>query len=129
MRFLIDECLSPSLCRLAHRRAFAADAVAWIGKAGWTDRELMRLVETQDLTLVTNNSRDFRRLYAALPIHAGWVCLNAPPNLVRRALVETLFDRALDSIEERPDLVNTVVEVDAITLTRIQVRSYQFPPP
>jgi len=129
LRFLIDECLSPSLSRLAHRRGFAADAVAWIGKAGWADRELMRFVETQDLTLVTNNSRDFRRLYANLPIHAGLVCLNAPTRLVRRTLIETLFDRALDAIEQRMDLLNTVIEADAITVTRIEVRSYLFPHP
>ena len=114
---------------MAHRRGFAADAVAWIGKAGWADRELIRLVEAQDLTLVTNNSRDFRRLYAELPVHAGLVCLNAPANLVRRALIEALFDRALDVIGDRTDLLNTVIEVDAITVTRIEVRSYLLPLP
>jgi predicted nuclease of predicted toxin-antitoxin system len=129
LRFLIDECLSPSLCRVAHRRGFAADAVARIGKAGWADRELIRLVEAQDLALVTNNSRDFRRLYAELPVHAGLVCLNAPTNLVRRALIEALFDRALDVIGDRTDLPNTVIEVDAITVTRIEVRTYLLPLP
>ena len=62
----------------------------------------------RDLTLVTNNARDFVPLYRDLELHAGLVLIL--PNVARPQQI-ALFDRALDVIEMRRDLVNMVVEV------------------
>ena len=48
-----------------------------------------------DFTFVTNNAKDFRRLYAREEVHAGLMILipNAPPTEQR-----ILFDAALDEL-------------------------------
>ena len=88
LKFLIDECLSPSLAQLARDRGYHESFhVSWLGKAGWKDWELKDLILSGDWTFVTRNSIDFRGAaerpgskgqYADVPIHAGLVCINGP---------------------------------------------------
>jgi predicted nuclease of predicted toxin-antitoxin system len=112
IHFLIDECLSPALVALAHAFGHAAAHVNHRGWSGWPDARLLHRLLDEDLTLVTNNDRDFKPMLARTGLHPGVVVL---PN-VRRTVQLRLFGLALEAIH-RPDLpldmINTVVEVDA----------------
>ena len=60
-KFLIDECLSPDLAALARQRGFFESShVTWLGKAGWKDWELKRILLEEDWVLVTRNCKHFR---------------------------------------------------------------------
>ena len=68
-----------------------------------------RYARDGDLILVTNNASDFRRLYAAEPLHAGLVILIPA---VDRILQQRLFKTALDEFAILGEPVNRVIEVD-----------------
>jgi hypothetical protein len=72
--------------------------------------------------LVTNNAKDFRRLYAREAIHAGLVILlpNVPP-----AQQRVLFDAALDDVTDG-GLINQALEVGIID-GAIQISRYELP--
>jgi predicted nuclease of predicted toxin-antitoxin system len=109
MRFLIDECLSPSLVSIAHQVGYEAEHVAHIGKAGWVDWNVADYAVAGDLVLVTNNRSDFLRLYATRPIHAGLVILI--PN-VGRIVQRRLFGEALTELAKIGEPINRVLEVN-----------------
>jgi hypothetical protein len=81
----------------------------YIGKAGWKDWNVVRYARDGDFVLVTNNASDFRRLYAAQPLHAGLVILIPA---VSRALQQKLFRAALDELATIGEPINRVLEVD-----------------
>jgi Domain of unknown function (DUF5615) len=61
MKFLIDECLSPELTKLAHAKGHGESFhVVWLGRAGLKDWELKPIILDGDWTFVTKNSVDFR---------------------------------------------------------------------
>ena len=120
LKFLIDECLSPDLAELARDRGFHSSShVTWLGKAGWKDWQLRKLIVDEDWTFVTRNSVDFRGpanlpgskgQYAEAPIHAGLICINGFGKMT--AEIETkLFSAVLDQIGAAEELVNEVIEV------------------
>ncbi|HEV2133184.1 MAG TPA: DUF5615 family PIN-like protein [Terracidiphilus sp.] len=120
LKFLVDECLSPNLAKLARDRGYHESFhITWLGKAGWKDWELKDLILRGDWTFVTRNSVDFRGpaeqpgskgQYADVSIHAGLVCINGPAQMTARIQVE-LFAAVLDEIQSLEDLVNEVIEV------------------
>jgi hypothetical protein len=59
--------------------------------------------------MVTNNASDFRRLYAAQPLHAGLVVIVPSVN---RVVQQQLFRGALEALADFGDPVNRVLEVD-----------------
>jgi predicted nuclease of predicted toxin-antitoxin system len=107
--FLIDECLSPDLVALAHSRGFDATHVVFRGLAGTADHDLMPIIRGEDFVFVTNNARDFIRLYARENIHPGLVII-VPGGITAEVQIR-LFASVLDEIETMPDLVNRIVEV------------------
>jgi predicted nuclease of predicted toxin-antitoxin system len=109
VRFLIDECLSVGLVSVAGQAGYEAQHVARVGKAGWKDWNVVRHAHDGDYVLVTNNASDFRRLYAAEPLHAGLVILIPA---VGRELQGKLFRAALDGLAVTGEPVNRVLEVD-----------------
>ena len=111
LRFLIDECLSASLLQAAYDEGHEAYHITRLGKSGASDPELVRYALEQDLVIVTNNARDFRRLIENVEIHSGLVVI--VPNVKMEAQGE-LFGRVLTWLKQhkRTDLVNQVVEVD-----------------
>jgi predicted nuclease of predicted toxin-antitoxin system len=109
VRFLIDECLSVQLVAVAGRAGHDARHVAHVGRAGWKDWNVVRYARDGDFILVTNDASDFRRLYAAQPLHAGLVILLP---VVRRDLQQRLFKAALDELAAIGEPVNRVLEVD-----------------
>ncbi|MGA8611352.1 MAG: DUF5615 family PIN-like protein [Xanthobacteraceae bacterium] len=118
MRFLIDECLSVDLVLVAGESGHQARHVAHVGRAGWKDWNVVRCASDGDFVLVTNNASDFRRLYAAQPLHAGLVILIP---VVSRNAQRRLFKAALDELDAAGEPVNRVLEVDLdgeeVTLT------------
>lgn len=119
-KLLIDECLSAGLAVMARERGHhEASHVVWIGKSGWKDWELKRVLLDEDWVLVTRNSVDFRGprnspgskgQYANVPLHAGLVCLNGPVGM-DLAMQRELFAEALDELEVESDLTNQILEV------------------
>jgi hypothetical protein len=135
MKFLVDECLSPELTKLAHAKGYGESAhVVWLGRAGLKDWELKPVILKGDWTFVTKNSVDFRGpadnpgakgQYADVAIHAGLICLNGPLGMDLDMQLE-LFEQALDELEADSDLVNQVLEItwdeDAL-----HIRRYRLP--
>ena len=108
MKFLVDECLHTSLVEVAQAHGHEATHVTWRGWSGRQDWNLMDPILDEDFTFVTNNVKDFRRLYGARALHAGLVIVvrHVPPEIQRR-----LFDAVLDHIPLPGDLTNEVIEI------------------
>lgn len=107
--FLIDECLSRTLCDIAHGRGYAAQALVDLGKAGTKDWDVMKIVDERDVVLVTNNAIDFLALYRLCPLHPGVVLLKG--RIFGRVAQGQAFAAALDDIDADPDIVNLAIEV------------------
>ena len=123
MRFLIDECLSPALVHLAQSLGHEAYHLAHLGRAGAEDWEIVEFAITRDMTLVTNNANDFRRLYAAHELHPGLVIL--VPN-VERGQQLVLFRAALARLSVAGEPVNRALEVRS-TGSDLIVDEYEWP--
>jgi predicted nuclease of predicted toxin-antitoxin system len=123
VNFLIDECLHTSLVEVAEERGHEATHVTYRGLSGVQDWNLMAPIQAGDFTFVTNNAKDFRRLYAQEEIHAGLVILipNVPPAEQRE-----LFDAALDELAVAPGLINEALEV-GLAEGEIQITRYELP--
>ena len=108
MKFLIDECLHTSLAAVAQARGHDATHVTWLALGGETDWNLMPRIVAEDFTFVTNNARDFRKLYAKQELHAGLVII--VPQVVP-ARQRELFDALLEALAAEEELVNEVLEI------------------
>ncbi len=108
MRFLIDECLPPALTVIANQEGHEAQHVVHIGKAGWSDQNVVRLATEGDFIVVTNNASDFRKLYAVQPLHAGLIILL--PN-TGREVHKRLFKYALELLAAKGEPINQVLEM------------------
>jgi predicted nuclease of predicted toxin-antitoxin system len=108
LRFLIDECLHPSLADVAHGAGHEAHHVNYLGLASTKDHGLMPVVLDGDFIFVTNNAADFRRLYRGQPLHAGLVIIvpQVSPSFQRQ-----LFAATLDEISVDDGLLNEALEV------------------
>jgi predicted nuclease of predicted toxin-antitoxin system len=108
-KLLIDECLHPGLVALAKERGIVAEFGPHIGKGGWQDHNLVPFAVENDYIIVTNNRRDFLKLYLQHGLHGGFIIL--VPRVERRRMDE-LFALALDALATmNEDLVNKVIEV------------------
>jgi predicted nuclease of predicted toxin-antitoxin system len=123
LKILIDECLHPSLVEVAALRGHEAYHVAHHGLAATKDWNLMPVIVEGDFVFVTNNARDFRRLYAAQPLHAGLVIVvpQLPPPLQRQ-----VFDVVLDEIGGEDGIVNEAIEV-TIDDGEVRIARYGWP--
>lgn len=65
IRLLFDECMSPRLVGVAQRRGFDASHVNYLGLSSTPDRLLLPVIAGGNYTFVTNNRRDFLRLYTS----------------------------------------------------------------
>ena len=108
MKFLIDECLHTSLVSTATDQGHEAYHVNWLGLSGTTDWNLMPKIVADGLTFVTNNARDFRKLFAREPIHAGLIIIvpQVTPSLQRE-----LFSLVLSELDSVAALLNEAIEV------------------
>jgi len=124
LRFLIDECLHPSLVEVGHAAGHEAHHVNFLGLASTKDHHLIPRILAGDFIFVTHNAVDFRRLYRGQPLHAGLIILvpQSPPWRQR-----ALFSEVLEDIRENGEPINQAIEVllesgDAL------VRRYAWPP-
>jgi predicted nuclease of predicted toxin-antitoxin system len=126
VRFLIDECLSPELARLARTRGHPdSTPVSWLGMASRKDWTISRRAVDEGFILVTNNTVDFIALYRREPLHAGLICLNAAPKLMNLELQERLFRLAMAKLlGSEPD--NEVLEITASAAGQIRIERYRF---
>ena len=138
LKLLIDECLTLDLVEVARRLGHPESShVVWVGKAGWKDWELKRLILEEDWTFVTRNSDDFRGdadepgnegQYAGLALHAGLICINGPVGITAEDECE-LLEAALREIGDT-DLVNEVVEITLQDAEgEYEIRRYSLPAP
>lgn len=135
MKFLIDECLSPELAKLAQNRGHGESShIVWLNKSGWKDWSLVPFIIDGDWTFVTRNSIDFRGpaskrgsrgQYADVAIHAGLVCLNGPDGMNLDVQFE-LFEYALDEIGQS-DMINQVLEITLLDDDEVRVLRYALP--
>ena len=138
MKFLIDECLTPTLADLAIAHGHWGSAhVAHRGMAMWADHNLMIRIIENDWTLVTQNADDFRpgpgsnsraACFLKYPLHAGLVCLNMPVDSTR-VDQQMYFLKALAYIGNPGDLVSKALEVDPVidNPAEVLLREYDFP--
>lgn len=108
MKFLIDECLHTTLVDVARECGHEANHINYLGLSGETDWDLMPRIVADDYTFVTNNARDFRKLYAKEALHAGLLII-VPQVLPARQ--RQLFSALLDSIADGEFLINEVLEI------------------
>lgn len=114
MKFLIDECLSPSLAAIARNRGFPQSThVTWLGLRSRQDWALVRRAVRDGYVLVTNDTADFTSLMAREPRHPGLICLNVAHGLMRLEVQTRLFEHALTRLAD-VELAGQVLE---ITLT------------
>lgn len=114
MKFLIDECLSPELVRLARARGHLESThVTWLGLRSRNDWSIVRRAIADSYVLVTNNTADFTLLLDREGVHAGLVCLNVAPGLMSLEVQKQLFALALDRLGD----IEPVNEMLAITLS------------
>lgn len=122
MKFLVDECLHTSLVAVAQARGHEARHVNWLGLSGETDWGLMPRIIAEDFTFVTNNARDFRKLYAREELHAGLLIIvpQVAPDRQRE-----LFDALLEELGADAGMANEVIEIalegDAAIITRYEL--------
>ena len=107
---LIDECLSPDLVSVALARGRVGLHVVWLDRVGADDRELPALAAERSYVFVTNNRRDYLRLYAASEVHNGLIIIE--PSVVAEEQCRQ-FGIALDVVERQDSLGNRLIEVHA----------------
>ena len=126
MKFLIDECLSPSYVRELSLAGYP-DAIhpGFVGLAGSRDEHIVARAFADDRVIVTSNARDYRRILATVELHPGAILLEA----LNRDRTWHLLCAALAFIEAQPDpaayMINRVIEVS----TNDGVRLYELPSP
>ena len=125
MKFLINECLSPTLAEIARNRGFTESMhVNWLGLRSRQDWTLVRRAVDDGYVLVTNNRTDFTSLIDREPRHPGLVCINIAAGHMSLCVQQKLFDYAMAQITDN-DLTDQIVE---ITLTDDStVRYDRFP--
>jgi predicted nuclease of predicted toxin-antitoxin system len=118
IQFLIDECLTPKLVEVANGFGFVAHHVQYRDWKSRTDQALLRFIREEDLTIVTNNWKDFEPMLRREEVHPGAVVI---PNVPRAAQIAAfqLALRAIQGIDPPLDMINTVVEVDEEHVVRV----------
>jgi predicted nuclease of predicted toxin-antitoxin system len=122
IQFLIDECLTPKLVEVATRFGFVAHHVQYRQWKSKQDQALLAFMRAEDLTIVTNNWKDFEPMLRREEVHPGAVVL---PNVPRQAQIAAfeLALLAINAVDPPLDMVNTVIEVAESG----QVRVYPLP--
>jgi predicted nuclease of predicted toxin-antitoxin system len=121
--FLIDECLTPNLAGLAKEWGYHGEHVNEVALAGSPDSLLAAFAVGREAVLVTNNARDFRRIYKRLPFHPGLIIIL--PSVAADVQMR-LFEHVVRYISEQPEPVNQLIEIDR--LERITVREWSADP-
>lgn len=117
-KLLIDECLHPGLVAIVKDRGIVAEFGPHIGKSGWQDHNLVPFAIENDYIIVTNNRRDFLKLYMQHDLHGGLIILVPRAD---RATMDRLFSADLDTLAAtNDDVVNRVIEVLADGIVHVR---------
>ncbi len=124
MKFLIDECLSPTLAAIARKQGFPESThVNWIGLRSRKDWLLVRRAIRDGFVLVTNDAVDFTSLMERERGHPGLVCINVAHGLMSLDVQTKLFEHALAKLAE-VDLADQVLEVTLTPDRTVRVGRY-----
>lgn len=107
-RFLFDECLTPALVGVAEACGHEGAHAGHRGLLSASDPKIAAYAIDHDLIVVTNNKRDYLRLYAREVLHPGLVILLPS---VDADLQQRLFKAVLVWLALEQDLVNRALEV------------------
>ncbi len=118
IQFLIDECLTPRLVETANRFGHAAHHVQYRDWKSKTDLELLAHIRDEDLTIDTNNWKDFEPMLRREEIHPGAVVIPNVPRAGQIAAFEFAL-RAIAAVHPPLDMINTVVEVAECHVVRV----------
>jgi len=111
LKFLIDECLSPSLAAIAKKRGYPLSThVTWLGLRARQDWALVRRAVADGFVLVTNDRTDFTTLVEREPYHPGLVCITVAHGLMSLDVQTKLFEHALVRLEGQ-DIAGRVLEI------------------
>ena len=122
MKFLIDECLSPTLAAMARERGFPESThVTWIGLRSRQDWALVRRAVDDGYVLVTHNSADFTALIEYEPRHPGLVCMNVAHGLMSLDVQQRLFAYATTQIAA-VELAGRIMEITLCADRTVRVR-------
>jgi predicted nuclease of predicted toxin-antitoxin system len=128
VKFLIDECLSPELVRIAHERGHGESThITWLGLRSRKDRSIVRRAVDAGYVLVTNDTFDFTSLISRESIHPGLVCLDVAPGLMSLEIQRRLFALALDHLGDA-EPINEVLQVTLLKDQSIRIDRYDLPP-
>ncbi len=115
-RILVDECLTADLVASAQSRGLDATHVRFIGKAGVQDYNLVDVILDGGYLFVTQNARDFLKLFSRVEIHDGLLLILPKTRAVEQV---RLFEAALDFIATLEHTINRVIEVHSIDDIRL----------
>lgn len=135
VKFLIDECLSPELVKLANTHGYEAVAVRDRGWNGLKDPEIVAKAFENDMVLVTHNAKDFRGssptstggLLRKVEVHPGLICIETERGDgfdIAKQL--RLFEVALNEMKD-VDLVNKAVDVVEEADGGLRIDWYEIP--
>ncbi len=128
MKFLIDECLSPELVKLARERGHAESThVTWLGMRARQDWAIVRRAIDAGYVLVTNNTLDFMSLIRRESVHPGLVCLEVAPGMMSFTVQRQLFILALDRLGDS-EPVNEVLQIALLKNQSVRINRYDVPP-
>ena len=124
MKFLIDECLSPTLAAMARERGFPESThVTWLGLRSRQDWVLLQRAIDDGYILVTHDSADFTALVEREPRHPGLLCMNVAHGLMSLDVQQTLFDYAITQITDGGP-AGQIVEVTLTADSTIRLAKY-----
>ena len=102
---------------------YVAHHVEHLGLKGAPDWQLWKRAIDDDLTFVTNNAQDFRKLYRRSELHPGLVLILP---MVRPEVQRELFHAALEYLANRRMLINRLIEVD-LRDERAEINEFELP--
>jgi predicted nuclease of predicted toxin-antitoxin system len=127
VKFLIDECLSPDLAKLARERGYTESGhVRRLGLAGAKDHVVTRRAVDDGYVLVTHNTTDFRGLYSREDLHVGLVTFNTAPGLMNLDLQVRLFLLALAELEGEESW-NEALEITVDADRTVTIERFDLP--
>lgn len=127
MKFLIDECLSPTLATLARESGFEeSTCVLWLGMSGQGDHTVARRAVDDGYVLVTHNTADFLPLYEQEVVHVGLVAFNTAAGVMTLDLQRRLFLLALQTLQG-VEHWNEVLEITVTADRTVTVEQYDLP--
>jgi predicted nuclease of predicted toxin-antitoxin system len=129
--FLIDECLSPDLAKLARGRGFHALHVNEAKLRRKSDKQVATYALAKDMILVTNNRVDFDKIYKKVDLHPGLIFIEVrDPDLMDAGAQRIMFSEALDEVQS-DEPVNEAIKIELYRgdsgRLEMEISRYQLP--